>query len=132
MTIKDLSRVLAFLGFILMASCKKDNLLTDSSAKLDFSEDTIMFDTVFATVGSTTQYLLIYNNNNRPINVSHIWLAGGTSSNYRINVNGSPGTDFTDLEIKGKDSLWIFIEVTIDPNNQLTPYIVADSIMFET
>lgn len=132
MTIKDLSRVLAFIGFILIASCKKDDLLTDSSAKLDFSEDTIMFDTVFATVGSTTQYLLIYNNNSRPINVSHIWLAGGTSSNYRINVNGSPGTDFTDLEIKGKDSLWIFIEVTIDPNNQATPYIVTDSILFET
>lgn len=132
MRIKELSRVLVFLCFILIASCKKDSLLTDSSAKLDFSEDTIMFDTVFATVGSTTQYLLIYNNNNRPINVSHIRLAGGISSNFRINVNGSPGTDFTDLEIKGKDSLWIFIEVTIDPNNQATPYIVADSIMFET
>ena len=43
-----------------------------------------------------------------------------------------PGKSFTDVEIGAEDSLFIFVEVTIDPNNQNTPLIVTDSILFET
>jgi hypothetical protein len=132
MTIKDLTQVFLLFILIFAASCKKDNLITDSSAQLQFSEDTILFDTVFSSVGSTTQFLLVYNNYNRPINISHIRLGKGSASPFRINVNGSPGNDFTDIEIRAKDSLFIFIEVTVDPNNASTPFLVTDSILFET
>ncbi|MBS1763467.1 MAG: hypothetical protein JSS90_00725 [Bacteroidetes bacterium] len=132
MTIRKLLGLLLILFLSVSVSCRKDNLLTDSSAKLTFSDDTIMFDTVFASIGSTTQYLLVYNNHNRPINISSIKLAGGSSSSFRMNVDGHAGNEFKDIEIRAKDSLWIFIEVTIDPNSNLTPYLVTDSIVFET
>jgi hypothetical protein len=49
-----------------------------------------------------------------------------------MNVNGLPGRSFDNIEVRAGDSLWIFVEVTIDPNKQLLPYIVQDSILFET
>ncbi|MFM7054488.1 MAG: hypothetical protein ACKOX7_07090, partial [Bacteroidota bacterium] len=60
-----------------MTSCKKDDILTDPSAKLEFSLDTVMFDTIFTSLGSTTQSLVIYNRNSRPLNISSVRLAGG-------------------------------------------------------
>ena len=56
----------------LMFSCRKDEINTDTSVTLSFSADTILFDTVFATFGSTTKRLKIYNPNSNPINI--IWI----------------------------------------------------------
>lgn len=124
--------IISFLALTLWSSCQKDDLLTDGDARLVFSEDTILFDTVFASIGSVTKNLRVYNTYDQPIRISSIRLAGGASSTFRLNVNGSPGKVFNDVEIRGGDSIWIFVEVTIDPNNQLLPYIVQDSIVFET
>lgn len=125
--------LMAFLIVYAFSSCKKENdFNTDSSIKLSFSDDTIMFDTVFTTIGSTTQYLLVYNKESSPVKISSIRLAKGASSYYRMNVDGLPGRSFTNVEIGPKDSLWIFIEITIDPTNQSTPFLVTDSILFET
>ena len=113
-------------------NCRKQNILTNSSAMLSFSEDTILFDTIFTTIGSTTKYYKIYNNNNGPINISSINLANGTDSQFRINVNGDAGVQFENIELETGDSMFIFIEVTIDPNNTSSPLIVEDSILFLT
>jgi len=121
------------IGFIAFASsCKKEQFLEDGSVKLAFSSDTIMFDTVFTTIGSSTQYLIVHNNENQKIQISSINLAGGPSSNFRINVDGQKGTHFTNVEIAANDSIYIFVEVTVDPNGGNSPMIITDSIVFET
>ncbi len=107
-------------------------MLTDSSAKLAFTSDTILFDTVFTTVGSVTKHFKILNTHNQPLNISNISLAGGTNSNFRINVDGLSGVDFENIEIPAKDSLFVFAEVTVDPVGVNTPLIVEDSILFYT
>src|SRR4030095_12413713 len=117
---------------IAFSSCKKDEILTDSSAKLEFSDDTIMFDTVFASLGSTTRQLKIFNRNDRPVKISSIKLAGGDLSTYRLNLDGIAAKNFYNFEIPAKDSLFIFIEVTVDPADEATPYILQDSIVFTT
>ena len=129
---KQASVLLFFIiTFLSMSSCRKDDLLTDSSAKLTFSADSVLFDTVFTSIGSTTRQLMIYNTNNRPLKISTIRLAGGSSSPYRLNLDGVPGKSFTDVEIPGNDSLFLFVEITIDPGNAATPFIVQDSVVFE-
>ena len=115
-----------------LSSCRKDDLLTDSSARLEFSTDTVMFDTVFTSLGSTTRHLKVYNRHNKPVKISSVILAGGAPSTYRLNIDGIPGKAFSDIEISAKDSLFIFIEVTVNPNSQLTPFVLQDSILFET
>ena len=121
--------VLISINFV---NCRKQNLLTSSSANLDFSQDTILFDTIFTTIGSTTKYFKIYNNNNGKINVSSIQLANGTNSQFRINVNGDAGVNFENIELETGDSIFIFVEVTIDPNNSNNPLVVEDSVLFLT
>lgn len=115
-----------------LSSCKKDQFITDSAAKLDFSATSILYDTVFTTVGSVTKTFIVYNRNSLPIKISSIRLAKGTASNFRINVDGSKGVLFSDVEIQGKDSLFVFAEVTVDPNNLNNPLIIRDSVLFET
>jgi hypothetical protein len=114
----------------LNSSCKKDILLSDDA--LSFSTDTVLFDTVFTTVGSSTKRFKIYNTSNNPVQVTSVTLDGGSSSSYRINVDGVSGTSFEDFTIPGNDSLYIFVEVTLDPNNQTNPLIVEDQIRFLT
>ena len=121
------------MGFVaITTSCKKDSFLEDQKVDLHFSEDTLMFDTVFTTIGSSTQHLIVKNPENQKIKISRIQLAGGASSNFRINVDGQSGTSFTDVEIAAKDSIYIFVEVTVDPNGGSGPMIITDSITFET
>jgi hypothetical protein len=123
----------AMVLFFSFSSCKKDKLITDSSAKLTFSDDTLMFDTVFVTAGSATEVFLVYNKEDQPIRISSIRLGNGDASYYRLNVNGTPGKYFTDVEMDANDSIWIFAEVTIpDPTNPNTPFVVTDSIIFMT
>ncbi|MDP4586890.1 MAG: hypothetical protein NWS86_01825, partial [Flavobacteriales bacterium] len=80
------------------SSCKKDEVTTDPNALLNFSADTVLFDTVFSTIGSTTQLLKVYNQNDQAISISNIQLEGGNNSMYRINVDGTPGVSFSDRE----------------------------------
>lgn len=102
----------------------------NSSLKLEFSTDTLTFDTVFTTLASTTLYFRVYNPNKNAVK-TNVTLAGGSNSNFRINVDGLPG-DQDGLEIYGKDSTYVFVEVTVDPNGGNTPLIITDSVLFET
>ncbi len=125
--------LIACLGSLLTltnSGCKKENLF--SSEALNFSTDTVIFDTVFTTVGSSTKRYKIYNPSNNPVNVTSVVLEGGSNSPFRINLDGISGTSFEDFTIPGKDSLFMFVEVTLDPNNQTNPLIIEDRIRFLT
>jgi hypothetical protein len=134
------SNILIFSIFsivIFLSSCKKDSVYTSSSAKLEFyrndkEADTIIFDTVFTTIGSITEWLTVKNPYNKKLIVSNIYLAGGDDSNFRINIDGHPQNSMKDVEIAANDSIFIFIEVTVDPNGGSNPLIITDSIVFET
>ncbi len=116
-----------------MISCNKDEILTtDPSVKLSFSADTVIFDTVFSTIGSTTRYLMVYNTDKNRVKISSVRLAGGSNSPYELNIDGVPATQLRDIEIPGKDSLFIFIRITVDPTDENNPFLVTDSIVFET
>lgn len=117
---------------LLCYSCQRDRLTTDASAKLAFSQDTVLFDTVFTTIGSTTQYLKIYNRNSEAIQIASIDLEGGTSSNFRMAVDGDNGTHFEDIIVGAGDSLYILVEVTVDPTGSNLPYVIEDRILFNT
>lgn len=112
-----------------LTSCKKDTGL--SNGKLSFSVDTLVFDTVFTTVGSTTQNFKFYNTDSKPLVVEEITLMGGSNSKFRINVDGIPGITHKDVEMKAKDSLFVFVEVTLEVNGQTLPMIIEDSIRFK-
>jgi hypothetical protein len=113
-------------------SCEDEGYLSSPDAQLRFSVDTVMFDTIFTTIGSTTQNLRIYNPYDENILISRIRVAGGDFSNFRLNVNGESSNEVYEVEVPARDSIFIFVEVTIDPNGQNLPMVVQDSIEFTT
>ena len=121
---------LLILVAVFNTGCKKD--IANGDGALTFSEDTVLFDTVFTTIGSATRQFKIYNPSNDEVNISSIMLAGGPQSKYRMNLDGEAGVAFSNVSIPGKDSLFVFVDVTLDPNNLAQPGIVTDSILFNT
>ena len=113
-----------------MQSCRQDDYDTSPSLRLEFSADSLLFDTVFTTVGSSTRYFKVYNRNNSRVNISRLELGSGTSSYFRINADGRSGNVIQDIEIGPRDSIFVFVEVTVDPVNQDLPLIISDSVLF--
>ena len=127
---------IAFVGVLmaifLLSSCKKDDVFNeDAGFRLEFSSDTVYFDTVFTTIGSVTKQLKVFNRSDKAVKISRIFLPTSTQSNYRINVDGIANTSFENVVIEANDSMYIFVEVTIDPNSTTSPMIVTDSIVFQ-
>ncbi len=114
----------------LSSSCKKSSGL--SQANVTFSVDTLIFDTVFTTLGSATQQFKIYNPDSKTVIVQEVELMGGKNSPFRVNLDGVSGTKFENLNIEGKDSLYVFVDVKLNVNNQSLPLVVEDSIRFRT
>jgi hypothetical protein len=114
----------------LTSSCKKSSGL--SQANVTFSVDTLIFDTVFTTLGSTTQQFKIYNPDAKTILIDEVELMGGKNSPFRVNLDGISGTKFEKISIEGKDSLFTFVDVKLNVNNQSLPLVVEDSIRFRT
>ncbi len=131
--IKYLLQILAVVALIFtLFSCEDDGYMTSPDAQLLFSTDTVTFDTIFTTIGSTTQHFTVHNPYEESVLISQIRLAGGDFSNFRLNINGEVGNDVVDIEIPARDSIFVFVEVTIDPNGQNLPMVVQDSIEFTT
>ncbi|MBK6524381.1 MAG: hypothetical protein IPG07_01840 [Crocinitomicaceae bacterium] len=118
------------LVFATLTGCKKDKIF--SKDHLEFSNDSVLFDTVFTTIGSTTKRFKIYNNNNAKILVEEIELMGGANSPFRINIDGISGVYHEDVVIPKNDSLFAFVEVTLEVNNATNPLVISDSIRFLT
>ena len=131
---KLLFKIICFCLFVFFvsnfSSCKKDKFLTDSGAKVEFSQDSVLFDTVFTTIGSATQNIRIRNKHNQKIKISSVQLQGGSGSQFIINVDGSKGTSFTNLEIAANDSMYIFIQVNVNPTNVNSPLVIEDALNF--
>jgi hypothetical protein len=92
----------------------------------------MMFDTIFTTIGSSTRHFKVYNRNKYDLNISSIKLAGGPNSPFRINIDGEATNHAQNVYIRSNDSLFIFVEVTVNPTNVNAPLLISDSIVFET
>jgi hypothetical protein len=119
-------------GSLFFACHPERAYIDDSDAKLTFTLDTLYFDTVFTTVGTVTKSFRVKNPHNQFIRIDQITLAGGSSSVFRINVDGAPGVEFNGLEIAPKDSMYVFVEATLDPNHSAEILRIQDSILFFT
>lgn len=119
------SLLVAFL--VLTSNCKKDPF---ADGQLTFSADTLTFDTVFTTLGSTTRFFKVYNRSAKAVVIEDIRLMQFTGNQFRINVDGQNGVQFSGVEIPAKDSIYVFVEVTVNPNDATTPFVIVDDVVF--
>tara|TARA_R110000850_G_scaffold277086_1_gene422429 strand:+ start:167589 stop:169139 length:1551 start_codon:yes stop_codon:yes gene_type:complete len=130
---KYIYTLLLFGLVILWSSCRNDFETLPSTGNLEFSKDTVYLDTVFTNIGSSTYTLKVYNRSAEDISIPIVRLGQGESSLYRLNVDGVAGKTFNNVEILAKDSIFIFIETTVDINsfpNDLT-FLYTDAIQFD-
>ncbi|RAU84308.1 right-handed parallel beta-helix repeat-containing protein [Pontibacter arcticus] len=129
---KYLLAIIPLLLLLSVFSCepKDEHITSDGNARLTFSGDTILFDTVFVTQGSITKRLKVYNPNAKAVEIEEIGLAGAETSAYELIINGVQSLFVRKLELRGKDSLLILVKVNINPKATALPFLVADSILF--
>jgi hypothetical protein len=128
---KYIQTVLILLIIVAVSSCRKDFSTVASSGKLEFSKDTVFLDTIFTNIGSATYNLKVYNRSSNAISIPEIRLENGITSNYRLNVDGIPGKIFQDIEILGNDSIFVFVETTVDVTSVPDP-LYTDKILFDS
>jgi len=125
-----------FISFIIcvallsISSCRKDFSTIPNFGNLEFSKDTVFLDTIFTNIGSATYNLKVYNRGSNAITIPTIQLKNGTSSNYRLNVDGVPGKEFNNIDILAKDSIFVLIETTVNVTNEPNP-LYTDKILFD-
>ncbi|KFB02113.1 hypothetical protein IA57_00275 [Mangrovimonas yunxiaonensis] len=123
------------LFILLWSSCRKELDFDTKSGGLVFSKDTVYLDTVFSNIGSSTYNLKVYNQSDDNISIPSLRLAFGENSEYRLNVDGVAGKEFQDVEILANDSMYVFVETTIDINNLPNTngeFLYTDKIEFGT
>ncbi|MFA0961830.1 right-handed parallel beta-helix repeat-containing protein [Roseivirga sp. BDSF3-8] len=109
-----------------------EQIITSGDARLNFSQDSVRFDTLFTSVGSISRRFKVYNPNENAVSIAQIALGKGQDSPYRISVNGERGYSFEDQLLFGNDSLLILVDITIDPRDETLPFLVKDSVVFTT
>jgi energy-coupling factor transporter ATP-binding protein EcfA2 len=133
----QLNRMFFLIGILItVCACRSDFETVASKGDLVFSQDTIYLDTVFSTIGSSTFQLKVYNKSNEDISIPSIQLGKGLNSKYRMTVDGMSGNQgklFENVTLLAKDSLYIFIETTVDAADaNPTDFLYTDQIEFDS
>jgi len=122
-------------GFsLLLTSCYKEKFTADQNDALSFSTDTLSFDTVLTSISTVTRYFKVYNPHDLSIRIEDVKLAGAGAGFFHLNADGFTGDVISDVTILPHDSIYIFAEATIDPDQpeSVSPFILEADIMFET
>ncbi len=130
-----------FLPFIcllagLLSACTDDEQFTTSaSARLLFSADTVRLDTIFSGVPSAAKSLWAFNQASDGVRIKSVSQQNGAASGFRVNVDGiylSPASNYTatDLEVRHRDSLRVFIELTAPTQDATEPQLTEDELVF--
>ena len=121
------------LSLALFSSCIEDGFTTSSSDVLAFNMDTVAFDTIITKQSSATKQMVVYNHSPKQINISSIKVAGlSNKGHFYINVDGIRGDEFQNVEIRGNDSIFIFIEAYLDEMERDEPTLLEDRLEFVT
>lgn len=99
---------------LLVTSCEEsDKFSSNPNLGLEFSRDTLRFDTVFTTLASPMQRMKVYNRNKNSISFESIELMNPEKSGFRINVDGLGGTKFEGVDLYRKDSIYITVDAKL-------------------
>lgn len=112
-----------------IVACQKEMVSDDPTLALKFSHDTVLFDTVFTTMGSSTKQIMVYNPNKNAIQIDQVSMREGKY--FKINLDGENNLDqLRDITVRGGDSLFLFIRTYIDPLTENSPVFIEDDIAF--
>ena len=126
---------MAVIAAVAMTACSDEDFSSSPSLSLTFSTDTIHFETIFSAVPTSTRTMWVYNKSGKDLRCTNVRLLNGNQTGFRVNVDGvylSPaaGYQMQDVEIRNKDSLRVFVEVTSPRNGNLEAQELIDKLLF--
>ena len=125
--------IVALLAMVVMTACINDDYTTSASDVLTFSTDTVTFDTVITQQGTPTKQFVVYNRSKKQVKISSIKVAGNENGRFFINVDGVKGEEFHDVDIRGGDSIYVFVECKVNATENKEDWLeVTDKIEFVT
>ena len=132
---KALAYILSLISAIsLLASClSEEGFGTSSNTSITSSVDTLSLDTVIAGVPTNTYTFQVYNPSSENLRITRIALQAGNKSSFRVNVDGTflQETNRNSWELYGKDSLRVFVELTVPETSSDTPQEIEDKLSFQ-
>lgn len=132
-------------GLLSLAACMgEEDFSTSTQDKLEFSTDTVAFDTVIAGEATNTYTFQVFNHNKKAlrikrialgrisespfaVNVDGTWLNGGTSDNTSVGPSGADA-----IMLSSGDSLRVFVQLLAPPTDQDLPQAIEDQLTFTT
>ena len=127
-----ISLTIAALISAAMSSCIEDGISSSPSDQPTFSTDTLKMGLVFTSEGTSTHSLRVYNPHNKILSMSRVGFKNGGTGMFRLNVDGQSGREFANIEIRPKDSIYVFVDACLDLQNSTLPLTVEETIEFET
>lgn len=115
----------------IIAGCINDDFTDSPDDLLSFSTDTLRFDTVFTDLGTPTARLKVFNHASKAVNISSIRMRDNGET-FQMNVDGVSGKSFENIEIRARDSIFIFVECMIGANGDDRPFKVEGMMDFVT
>lgn len=128
-------RFILFLTTILtlwgMSSCIDDSISTRPADQPQFAADTLHLGEIYALEPSPTARVALHNPHDKGLMISRICFENADGP-FRMNVDGRAGREFVDVEIRSRDSVFIFVEATFDelPTDGLA--MLSDRILVTT
>lgn len=123
--------IAAMLSAMALVGCIEDGFTQSPSDKPVFSVDTLKMGVVFTDETTPTFSFKVFNPNKKGLNISNITLSGENASIFRLNVDGFAGTEFRDVEIRAKDSIFVFVQATPPAHGDLKPRRSSATVNFQ-
>lgn len=125
---------LIFASCCIVACADEESFTTSAGNMLSFSDDTLSLDTVFSNVPSASQSMWVYNKSGDGLRCG-VSLEKGNASAFRVNIDGiylgeSNDWQTSDIELRNKDSVRIYVEATLPDAIGQDPQKTDDNIVF--
>lgn len=117
---------------VALTGCIEDSFSSSASDQPTFSVDTLQMGVVFTEQPSTTHRFTVYNHASKSISINRISLSGENASLFRLNVDGFSGSEFSNVEIRANDSIYVFVETTLPSNDRTAAVEITASLDFLT
>lgn len=124
--------IVSLFQVVAFQSCIEDDFSSSPSDQPEFSVDTLKLGDVFTLDGTPTKSFKVYNRHSKMMNISSIALRDDDGGLFRLNVDGVSGRTFSNVEIRPKDSIFVFVEATLPENGQDSPVKVERHLDFIT
>ncbi|MDQ3290011.1 MAG: hypothetical protein M3Q05_01845, partial [Bacteroidota bacterium] len=125
--------LLAWLLIYCLTSCepKEEIITTDNNVRLEFSTDSIKFDTVFVNTTSVSRSIWVYNRRPNAVKIAEIKLEQANPA-FQLIVDGQETRQANNVLLRGQDSLLVIVKVNIPATQDTAAFIQTDALSFLT